>query len=103
MNLAHRQVVRGAPLDIGRAQLLASQPARCAGEGVAGQRGARRVRGRAGGGPVANFLFLELEPMADVVDVPGIPPIPKVVLSPPVPYGPVPTSYDDHESVWPCV
>jgi len=93
MDLAHRQVVRGALPRIDREQVLATERASRTGERVAGggQRGARRDGGRAGGCLVADLLLSELELMADLVDVPGLFPIPKVVFTALVPNGPIPT------------
>ena len=81
MDLAHRQLVRGAPANTGRAHVLLIEPSNGNAEGVAGggQRGARRVRRRALGGPVPNLLFLELGFTDDLIDVPGLPPTPLVV------------------------
>jgi hypothetical protein len=62
------------------AHLLVIEPANCSGEGVAGgsQRGGRSVRRPPRGGPVPNLPSLELEPTADLVDVPGLPSTPTV-------------------------
>lgn len=93
MDLAHRQVVRGARPGIDREQLLATERASRTGERVAGggQRGARRDGGRAGGCLVADLLLSELELMADLVGVPGLAPIPRAVFTTPVANGPIPS------------
>jgi hypothetical protein len=84
MDLAHRQLVRGAPPGTGRAHVLVIEPSNGDGEGAAGggQRGARRVRRRARGGPVPNLPSLELAPTADLIDVPGPPPTARVAGMP---------------------
>jgi hypothetical protein len=105
MDLAHRQVVRGAPLGIDKEQLLTTERASLTGKRVAGggQRGARRDGGRAGGCLVADLLLSELELMAELAEVPGLAPMPKVVFRTPVTHGPIPTPSYGPGRVWPRV
>ena len=72
IDLVHRQVVRGAPPGIDEAQLLAVECTGSLGKGMTGggQRGARRARGRAGGGVLVDPPLLK---ELDLIDTPGLP------------------------------
>ena len=90
MDLVHRQEVRGARPGIDEAQLLAVECAGSLGKEMTGggQRGARRVRGRAGGGVGADPpLFEEL----DLIHTPGLPQRPLPAFGLPVPCAPAPS------------